>query len=167
MKITDRFVGDHKTFRKLIRDLGLMAGAKPAEWDKKRLIRLVELFKDHLILHSWGEETFYYPAVRARVPDKSPVVDKAYMDRLDKEHNSVDGTMDQLERQVKETPVAMEWPRTFQSFVDGLVAHMEKEENELFPFSEGLLGVAGLEELSDELERRRREAPAIRRHASF
>lgn len=167
MKITDRFIGDHKTFRKLIRDLGQMAGNKPADWDQKRLIRLVELFKDHLILHSWGEETFYYPVVRAKVPDKSPIVDKVYMDRLDEEHRSVDGHLDQLEREAKEIPAAVAWPRTFQAFVDGLVAHMDKEENELFPFSEGLLGKDGLEEISNELERRRREAPAIRRHASF
>jgi hemerythrin-like domain-containing protein len=167
MKITDRFVGDHKTFRKLIRDIGQIAGNKPEGWDMKRVVRLVELFKDHLILHAWGEDTFYYPVIRSRVPDKSPVIDKVYMDRLDQEHKSIDEFMDQLERQVKETPVAVEWPRTFQSFVDGLVAHMEKEENELFPFSEGLLGVAGLEEISNEIERRRRDAPAIRRHASF
>lgn len=167
MKITDRFIGDHKTFRKLIQDLSLMAKEKPTDWNQKRLIRLVELFKDHLILHSWGEETFYYPAIRAKVPTKSPIIDRGYMDLMDDEHKIIDGLVDELERQAKAVPVNEKWPHVFQQFVAGLSAHMDKEELALFPFSEELLGKEGLEEISNELERRRREAPPIRRHASF
>jgi hemerythrin-like domain-containing protein len=167
MKITDRFIGDHKTFRKLIKDISQMAGKKPEEWDSKRLIRLVELFKDHLILHSWGEETFYYPAVKNKVPVDGPLINKSYMDRLDEEHKTIDGFVDQLERLVKETPIGLRWPDTYQAFISSLAAHMDKEENEVFPFSEGLIGKGGLEEISNELERRRKEAPAIRRHSSF
>jgi hemerythrin-like domain-containing protein len=167
MKITDRFIGDHKTFRKLMGDISQMAGKKSHEWDAKRLIRLVELFKDHLVLHAWGEETFYYPAVKNRLPANGPLINKAYMDRLDEEHRTIDELVDHLERQMKETPVSQSWPETYQSFVAGLAAHMDKVENEVFPFSEGLLGKGGLDELSNELERRRKEAPAIRRHSSF
>lgn len=167
MKITDRFVGDHKTFRKLIRDISESAGQRPEEWNQKRIIRLVELFKDHLILHAWGEETFYYPVIRSRLPNNGPVLNNDYMDRLDVEHRTVDGALDQLEREIKLNPISPAWPHTFQAFIEGLTAHMEKEETELFPFSEGLIGKEGLEELSKELESRRREAPAIRRHSSF
>ena len=167
MKITDRFIGDHKTFRKLIGDISQIAGKKPAEWDQKRLVRLIELFKDHLILHAWGEETFYYPAVKGRVPVNAPIIIKAYLDRLDLEHRAVDGLIDKLERQVKETPVSPTWSETYQSFITGLVAHMDKEENELFPFSEDLLGKQGLDDISTELEKRQKEAPAVRRHSVF
>jgi hemerythrin-like domain-containing protein len=167
MKITDRFVGDHKTFRKLMGDISQMAGKKSAEWDAKRLVRLVELFKDHLVLHAWGEETFFYPAVKNKAPANGPLINKTHMDRLDQEHRTIDGLVDQLERQVKATPVSDAWPDTYQAFAAELAAHMDKEENELFPFSEGLFGKDGLDELSNELERRRKEAPAIRRHSSF
>ncbi len=167
MKITDRFVGDHKTFRKLIKDISQIAGKKPDEWDAKRLIRLAELFKDHLILHAWGEETFYYPAVKNKIPVGGPLINKAYMDHLDDDHRTIDRLVDELERQVKETPISVQWPNTYQTFISGLADHMNKEENEVFPFSEGLLGKEGLEELSKELERRRKEAPPIRRHSSF
>ncbi len=167
MKITDRFIGDHKTFRKLIGDINSIAGQPTDQWDRKKLLRWVELFKDHLILHAWGEETFYYPAVRVRLSEDSPVINRSYVDRLDVEHDDVDRLMDQLEAEVRENPLSVNWPITYQSFVDGLTAHMGKEEAELFPFSEGLLGSEGLDRLSAELERRRREAPPIRRHSTI
>lgn len=166
MKITDRFIGDHKTFQKLIRDISSLAGKKPAEWDSKRIIRLVELMKDHLVLHAWGEETFYYPVVKEKIPINGPLINTAYMEHLDEEHKVIDRLVDQLELQVKESPMSARWPDTYQAFIIKLADHMEKEENEMFPFSEGLLGKNGLAELSNELERRRHEAPAIRRHTS-
>ena len=167
MKITDRFIGDHKTFRKLIRDLAEI-GQQPAQnWDAKRLIRLVELFKDHLLLHAWGEETFYYPALKAALPEAGAPMRKADMDRLDAEHRAVDVLMDQLETQVKQSPPDPGWTETYRLFERGLSAHMDEEEKTLFPLSEERLGVAALHEISDELERRRREAPPIRRHSAF
>src|SRR5207244_4283266 len=127
MKVTDRFIGDHKTFRKLMKEIGQMAGKTPGEWDQKKLIRWAELFKDHLLLHAWGEDTFYYPAVRARLPQSGPV-NQSYMDQLDAEHRTVDGDLDRLESQVKEVPISKAWPETCQRFIVGLTAHMSKEE---------------------------------------
>src|SRR5260370_10963418 len=97
MKITDRLVGDHLTFKKMVRDLEAMADQGPPERDGRRLIRLVELLKDHLTLHAWCEDTFYYPPVRqAPKPAGSPLT-PAYMDHLDSEHRTVDGYLDRLE----------------------------------------------------------------------
>src|ERR1044071_2383704 len=167
MKITDRFVGDHKTFRKLIKDINQIAGQTPEEWDQKRLVRLVELFKDHMILHAWGEETFYYPVVASRLPERGPLINKAYMAQMDEEHRIVDSRLSLLEKQAKSTPISEEWTETYLTFITALAAHMDREETELFPFSEGLLGKEGLEQISVELEKHRREAPSVRRHASF
>jgi hemerythrin-like domain-containing protein len=167
MKITDRFIGDHKTFRKLINDINQVAGKPKDKWDQKKLVRWVELFKDHLVLHAWGEETFFYPAIRSKLPKEGPLVNGPYLDQLDLEHRTVDQYLDRLESEVKKSPISPEWPSTYQTFIVGLTAHIEKEETELFPFSEGLLGKDGLEEISVEIERRRREAPAIRRHSQF
>jgi hemerythrin-like domain-containing protein len=167
MKITDRFIGDHKTFRKLFGDISQIAGKGPSGWDAKRLVRLIELFKDHLVLHAWGEETFYYPVVKNKLPVTSVLINKDYMNRLDAEHDTIDALADKLEQQAKEIPINPLWPNTYQDFIAVLTAHMDKEENEVFPFSEGLLGNSGLDELSNELERRRKEAPSIRRHSAF
>lgn len=163
MKITDRFIGDHKTFRKLLGEIDLLA-ASPSP-DRKRLIRLVELFVDHLILHAWGEETFYYPAVAARA--EKPPLTRAYMTLLDEEHAVVDRVARRLESEARRVPLDAEWKASFAEFRKGLSDHMEKEESELFPLSETLLGVEALEEISRVLETRRSEAPKIRIHSSF
>ena len=162
MKITDRFVGDHKTFRKLLGEIDTLAQANQP--DRARLIRFVEIFVDHLILHAWGEETFYYPAVKEK---SAGAYTPEYFDLLDEEHALVDDLMKKLEEQVKQQPMNPAWKETYRDFQTGLTAHMQKEEEDLFPKSEELLGRAGLEELSATLERRRKEAPAIRIHSSF
>lgn len=166
MKITDRFVGDHKTFRKLIRDIGDIAALPPEKRDARRIVRLVELFKDHLILHDWGEETFYYPVVRARAENAEGVGNHAYISAMDADHRGLDEMIDEVEAQVKRTPPPAGWPALFSAFANGLAAHMDKEETELFPFSERLLGADALERISVVLESRRNEAPPIRRHTA-
>lgn len=167
MKITDRLIGDHKTFRKLIKDLDEIVAQPEKERDVKRLIRLSELFKSHMVLHAWGEDTFYYPVVRAHLKEEDPKFNTGYMDQLDREHVTVDGNLETLVNQVKQTPLHPDWVQTYKTFVDRLTRHMKEEEEQLFPFSERILGESGLIEISNELERRRSEAPAIQRHSSF
>jgi hemerythrin-like domain-containing protein len=163
MKITDRLVADHKSFRKLMADLDVLVDAK-TDPPPSRLIRLVELLKDHIFLHAWAEDVFYYPLIRAKLPSDERVVTTVYMDHLDHEHKTVDGALDRLEADVKDPASRRFWRQSYALFASGLNAHMKKEENELFPFSERLLGAQGLEAASQELERRRKEAPAIRLH---
>jgi hemerythrin-like domain-containing protein len=165
MKITNRLIGDHLTFRRMLRDLDVLADQSAGQRDIGRLIRIVELFKDHMMLHAWCEDVFYYPVVREALPRATPPLTVAYMDHLDQEHQSVDGYLERLENEVKLQPPSVTWPQTYALFAKGLQAHMKKEEEELFPLSEALLGAARLEEISQELERRRREAPAVRIHA--
>jgi hemerythrin-like domain-containing protein len=160
VKITDRFVGDHKSFRKLITEIDTQAAEETP--DQKRLIRLVELFNDHLLVHDWGEKTFFYPAVAAKAG--TPPLTKDYMDLLEVEHSRIDVLGRNTEETVKATPLQPRWKVSYGDFKRSLLAHMAKEEEELFPLSERLLGVRALEELSLEVERRRSEAPRIRHH---
>lgn len=162
MKITERLVGDHKTFQRMIRDLDALADQPPGQREARKLIRLVELFKDHLMLHAWAEDRFYYPLLRSGIAHAPAPISTAYMDHLDEEHKTVDGYLARLEEEVK-AGVAT-WPQTYALFSKGLAAHMRKEEGELFPLSEQWLGAERLEEASQELERRRSEAPRVRRH---
>lgn len=164
MKITDRLVGDHRTFRKMLADLDRIADQPRRLRDPQKLIRTVELLKDHLVLHAWCEDTFYYPVVREAVPQALPPLNTVYMDHLEEEHKTVDSYLDRLEQEVKAGPPVAAWPQTYALFSKGLEAHMRKEEEELFPLSEKLLGAARLEEISAELERRRAEAPLARLH---
>ena len=164
MKLTDRLVGDHRTFRKLLQEIDGIADSPVAQRDTARLVRLVELFKDHLTVHAWAEDVFYYPAVREALPKAPPPLTLSYMDHLDQEHQTVDGYLSTLEPQVKAHPPVVSWPQTYALFSKGLLAHMKKEEEELFPISEKVLGVDQLEKLSTDLEARRTEAPRFRLH---
>lgn len=165
MKITDRLIGDHKTFRKMIQDLDTLAETLPVQRDKQKLRRLVGLFKDHLVVHAWFEDNFYYPAVREVLSRTSDaVLTPAYMKHLEHEHKSIDGYLDRLESEVQSDPIMVSWPQTYALFHHGLRLHMKKEEDELFPASERLLGSARLEELSKEMERHRADAPKARLH---
>lgn len=166
MKITDRLIGDHKTFRKMLADLGVLCSV-PEAADQRRLVRLAELFNDHLVIHAWFEDTFYYPAVRQGLdPTVEPHITLAYLEELEEKHRAIDGHIARLEVEVKSRPLLAGWPGTYALFHSGLQAHMKKEEDRLFPASERLLGARRLEDLALEMERRRAEAPKIRRHAS-
>lgn len=119
-----------------------------------------------MVVHAWFEDNFYYPAVRKGLSSASvPPLTPAYMDHLEHEHKTIDGYLDRLEQEVASEPIAPSWPQTYALFHHGLRLHMKKEEEELFPASERLLGSARLEELSQEMERRRAEAPKARLHA--
>ena len=166
MKITDRLFGDHKTFRRMMSDIDAIAAMPGPQRNPAKLIRIVELFKDHLVLHAWAEDNYFYPQVRSAV-EKNPLppLSTAYIDVLDQEHKVIDGIIDQVEREVKSSPIVDAWVETYRFFAKNLDDHMKKEEEELFPLSEKLLGAGNLEELSKEAERHRSEAPRIRLHA--
>jgi iron-sulfur cluster repair protein YtfE (RIC family) len=163
VKITDRFVGDHKTFRKIMNDIELIPTSMD-EAHRRKLIRSLELFVDHLLLHAWGEETFFYPEVAKAAVLSEPVADAAYMKLLDDEHHHIDTTLRDVEAMVKAASAPAQWRPKYEVFKQHLVAHMTKEEQEFFPLSERLLGKEGLEKISQTLEQNRNRAPAVRIH---
>lgn len=166
MKITDRLVGDHKTFRKMLTTINEIKDAPAPSKDIKKLIRMVELFKDHLIIHAWFEDEFYYPAVSQKIDNFSGgPINRQYMAHLENEHKTIDGYVDKLEEEVKKDPIVSTWPQTFALFSLGLSSHMKKEEDELFPESEKVLGERTLIDLSNKIEKHRSEAPKVRSHA--
>lgn len=166
MKITERLVGDHNTFRKMMEELDATVAVIQAGGEKKRLVRLVELFADHLIIHSWGEDHFYHPAVREIVPKmpKGSWLTVAYMETLQREHLFLDKLLERLEQEVKSHPMTPGWSETYGWFSQALLSHMKKEEEDLFPLTEIILGKERLEKLSMELEMNRCRAPKSRMH---
>jgi hemerythrin-like domain-containing protein len=162
VKITDRFVGDHKTFRKLMSQIDLLPPEITSDDEQRRLIRLIELFVDHLLIHAWGEETFFYP----RIASLGEGFDDATQDRLKHEHTESDLLAWQMEAEARK-PRGGKWREVYDRFKTALTAHMTEEENMIFPESEKILGAETLEQISQDVERRRREAPPIRRHQSL
>jgi hemerythrin-like domain-containing protein len=134
------------------------------EAERRKLIRAVELFVDHLMLHAWGEEMFYYPEVGKAAASSTSVADSIYMKLLDDEHRVIDAVLADVEKMIKESATSPGWKTKYAVFKEHLVAHMTKEEEELFPLSEKLLGKEGLEKISETLEKNRSKAPAVRIH---
>lgn len=164
VKITDRLIGDHKTLRKMLFELGQMAGEPVGHDEAPRLVRLVELFKDQLQIHTWAEDTIFYPAVRAALPKAPAPFCLRYLEKLEDEHKAVESDINHLELQVRRHPPQAHWPDTYAHFFQGLQTHMKQEEEQLFPLSERILGVRGLEKLSQDLEENRYKAPPARQH---
>lgn len=164
MKITDRFIGDHKTFRKMLFEIGRMAGEPVGSLEAPRLVRLVEFFKDQLLLHTWAEDTFFYPAVRAILPKAPAPFCLRTLEELEDQHQAVETDLNHLELQVRRQPPQAHWPDTYAHFFQAIQSHMKKEEEQLFPLSERILGAGGLEKLSQALEENRYKAPPTRQH---
>lgn len=169
MKITERLLEDHKTFRKIMSEIEVIGAARPKDGPvDRRLIRLVELLVDHLIIHTWGEETFYYPAIQAVLrKDPHPLISKQYLMSLSDQHQKIDELVFRLEKEIKTSNGPENWGVLYASFAGQLMAHIRKEEEELFPRSESLLGETRLEQLSLTFERNRSKAPKVNPHLRF
>jgi hemerythrin-like domain-containing protein len=164
VKITDRFIGDHKTFRKMLFELGQLAGEPGEAVEASRLLRLVELFKDHLQGHLWAEDAFFYPALRAVLPKASSPFCLRTLEQLEDDHQALESAIHHLELQVRRHPPQAHWPETYAHFFQALQAHMKKEEEQVFPLAERVLGAAGLEKLSRNLEENRDKTLPTRQH---
>jgi iron-sulfur cluster repair protein YtfE (RIC family) len=146
-------------------ELGQLAGDPVEAPETVRLIRLVELFKDYLMIHCWAEDQFFYPVIRTVLPKAPPPFCIRYMDQLNEEHKTITASLDRLERQTRHHPPSPSWSDTYAELFHELQSHMRKEEEDLYPLSERLLGGKGLEQLSQTLEENRYKAPPTHVHA--
>jgi len=155
VKITDRFIGDHKSFRKMLFELGQMAGEPIGQIQAPRLVRLVELLKDQFQAHARAEDEAFYSKVRTLIPQAPEPLCVRLLGELEAEHQALVGAIDHLERQVRRSPPQPGWPDTYAHFFQKLQNHMKKEEEQLFPLSERIFGPSGLEKLSQALKENR------------
>jgi iron-sulfur cluster repair protein YtfE (RIC family) len=161
VKITDRFIGDHKTFRKILFEIGQLAGDPIGPAESARLTRLVELLKDQLLVHTWAEGHVYFPAIRAVLP-KAPDVCLDILAQLKEEHETIEVVLNQLEQLIRHHPSSPAWSETYVVFFHELQSHMRNEERDLFPLSERLLGEEDSELLFRSLEDNHDKIPSTR-----
>jgi hypothetical protein len=127
MKITDRLLEDRKRFRVMLAELDQMAMQGPPGNDMRRLLRLVEEFRDQKLIHAWYEDRFFYRVVRQALPTAKTALSAAYMDQLERDHDLVDLSFARLEADMRAQPPRGTWPQTYTLFSKALTAHMEKE----------------------------------------
>ena len=160
MRITERFTADHETFRKMLRELETIAEEPETVRDRKQLTRLVWLFKELLAAHEWFEDCFFHPFLQKALDDASASRAMRLVDRLNNQHRIIEETLKRLEQKIDSG--MSQWTDDYQLFSRRMRAHMEKEEAELFPLAEKLLGEGQLEKLAKEAELQREEAPWTR-----
>lgn len=145
-------------------ELGQMAGEPIGAAEAPRLVRLVELFRDHFLIHTWAEDSIFYPALRAVLPKAPSPFCLRYLEHLEDEHKAVESDMNHLEIQVRRHPPQPHWTETYAHFFQLVQTHLKKEEEQLFPLSERILGAEGLEKLGQDLAENRYKAPPARQH---
>lgn len=142
MKVTDRLIADHKAFRKILDDIDGVVRQSPGQRDVARLRRLAALLKRMVASHAQYEDGTYFPAL-----DKKGGLPPALLSHLSDEHKTIGGYLDRLETQVRIKPPSQSWPQTFALLSTGLKGHFKREEEEVFPASERLLGEEALHAL--------------------
>ncbi|MEO3812065.1 hemerythrin domain-containing protein [Sphaerisporangium sp. B11E5] len=138
---------DHKTVEKLFKEFE-KAGEKA--YAEKR--RIVEKVIEELTTHAYIEEQIFYPAARESVPDTESHV----LESVEEHHvvvwmlSELKGLDPQDERYDAKMTVLMENVRH----------HVEEEEQEWFPQVREAMGRKRLQELGEQMEKAKAEAPS-------
>ncbi|HZM81453.1 MAG TPA: hemerythrin domain-containing protein [Candidatus Limnocylindrales bacterium] len=139
---------DHKNVKRLFREFEKTH--KDATSAAKR--KLVDQILHELITHAFIEETIFYPAARAEVPD----TDDHVLESVEEHHVvawlcSELGTLD---------PSDETFDAKVKVLIENVEHHAEEEENEWFPQVREALGRNRLAELGQQMEAARPKAPA-------
>ncbi|MHB8670298.1 MAG: hemerythrin domain-containing protein [Acidimicrobiales bacterium] len=117
----------------------------------KEMGAAVQEMISELSRHASIEETVFYPAVRAAVPDASDELDESL-----EEHHIVKWTLSELDGM---SPGQDRFVAKVTVLIESVQHHVEEEEGELFPMVRGAMGRKELADVGARLEQARRRAP--------
>jgi hemerythrin superfamily protein len=117
----------------------------------KELRDLVDEVTIELVRHSVAEEQHLYPAVREHIEDGDRLADKEIAD-----HGRVEKLLKQLERTDADDP---RMSPLLQQLMDEVSAHVQDEEDNLFPMLRQACSPEALDELGDKIRRAKAMAP--------
>lgn len=115
------------------------------------LRELVDEVTIELVRHSIAEEQYLYPAVREHIPGGDRLADKEIAD-----HSRVEEILKQLEG-MKTDDARMN--ATLLQLMDEVAAHVQDEENNLFPKLRQACSPEVLDDLGDKIRRAKAMAP--------
>ena len=140
MRIIDRFSREHASF---VIELDGLRTLLASGGDVAAAIARVRALAIPLLRHAENEEVLLFPDLVAQLggEEGGPV------GVLRQEHATIHGQVDTL----RGTPTKADFARVFAAFDALLRAHIDKEEEILFPLSARLLGDARLAALDEEI----------------
>ncbi|WP_436775895.1 hemerythrin domain-containing protein [Yinghuangia sp. YIM S09857] len=142
--VVDELTADHREVEEMFHRLELSADA-----EERR--KLAEQSTIELVRHSVAEEEYLYPAVREHLPDGDLVADKELAD-----HAGVEKLLKEWEKTPEHEPRFSELLREISTEVR---AHVDDEENRLFPSLAAHCGPDVLDDLGDKVRRAKKLAP--------
>ncbi|MEV4570341.1 hemerythrin domain-containing protein [Nonomuraea sp. NPDC049419] len=137
---------DHKTVEKLFKQFE-KAGPKAHKEKEKIVAQVIE----ELTAHTYIEETIFYPAVRADVPD----TDDHVLESVE-EHHVVVWMLSELK---KLDPADEHYDAKMTVLMENVRHHVEEEEQEWFPQVREALGRKRLQELGERMAQAKSDAP--------
>lgn len=143
--VIDELMTDHREVEEMFGRIQAMTGGG------QELRDLVDEVTIELVRHSVAEEQHLYPAVREHIEDGDQLADKEIAD-----HSRVEKLLKQLERM--DTDDAQMSP-LLQQLMDEVAAHVQDEENNLFPMLRSACTPEQLDDLGDKIRRAKAMAP--------
>lgn len=143
--VIDELMADHREVEEMFSRVQAMTGAG------QQLRDLIDEITIELVRHSVAEEQYLYPAVREHVEGGGPMADKEIED-----HGRVEKMLKRLEKTA--TDDAQISP-LLQQLMDEVAAHVQDEENNLFPMLKRACTPQQLDDLGDKIRRAKAMAP--------
>jgi hemerythrin superfamily protein len=143
--VLDELMTDHREVEAIFGRIEAMTGGG------KELRDLVDEVTIELVRHSVAEEQHLYPAVREHIEDGDRLADKEIAD-----HGRVEKLLKQLERTDADDP---RMSPLLQQLMDEVSAHVQDEEDNLFPMLRQACSPEALDELGDKIRRAKAMAP--------
>ncbi|WP_028800044.1 hemerythrin domain-containing protein [Streptomyces sp. 142MFCol3.1] len=143
--VFEELMADHREVEEIFGRIQAMAG------QGQQLRDLIDEVTIELVRHSVAEEQYLYPAVRDHVENGDRLADKELAD-----HERVEELLKQLERMDTEDA---QMRVVLQQLMDEVSAHVEDEENNLFPQLRQVCSSEMLGDLGDKVRRAKAMAP--------
>lgn len=143
--VIDELMSDHREVEEMFGRIQAMSG------QGRQLRDLVDQVTIELVRHSVAEEQYLYPAVREHVDGGDSLADKEIED-----HSRVEKLLKRLE---KTDTGSAEMSPLLQQLMDEVAAHVQDEENNLFPMLRQACTEQQLDDLGDKIRRAKSMAP--------
>ncbi|MFC9293832.1 hemerythrin domain-containing protein [Streptomyces sp. NPDC057011] len=143
--VLEELMADHREVEEIFARIRAMSGRG------QELRDLVDEVTIELVRHSVAEEEYLYPAVREHIEGGDRLADKEIAD-----HSRVEKILKQLE---KTNADDAQMSPLLRELMDEVAAHVQDEENSLFPMLQRTCSAEALAELGDKVRRAKAMAP--------
>ncbi|MGW1729195.1 hemerythrin domain-containing protein [Streptomyces sp. NPDC002306] len=143
--VIEELMADHREVDEMFGQIQAMTGGT------RELRDLVDEVTIEIVRHSVAEEQYLYPAVREHIEDGDRIADKEIAD-----HGRVEKILKQLEKtDADDLPGNPLLPQ----LMDEVIAHVQDEEDNLFPMLRQACSSDMLDDLGDKVRRAKSMAP--------